>query len=193
MGYILKGLNLGCGWQILKSTEEIEWVNLDSDARGGAQVVRDVLRGLPFADNTFDQVFCSHFLEHFGGEDLVFLMGEIHRVLKPRGMMAVLSPYYLHHSSRGDPHHKVFMDERFFESWWFPNVGAMQVGVRGFFHPLVCEVADNSELRVKMVKVPAETLQSYIEVMGVGMESGRRGPPNWQELLKGKLFYEVAK
>jgi predicted SAM-dependent methyltransferase len=37
---------------------------------------------LPYADNTFDFVYCSHVLEHLLSNEQIFLFSEISRVLK---------------------------------------------------------------------------------------------------------------
>lgn len=45
---------------------------------------------LPFAEHTFDAVICSEVLEHV--EHYEQLLGEIHRVLKPGGQLAISVP-----------------------------------------------------------------------------------------------------
>lgn len=55
----------------------------------------DILRnvdkhGLPFDSDSVDEVRASHFLEHC--HDLVFIMNEIHRVLKPGGIVTITVP-----------------------------------------------------------------------------------------------------
>lgn len=48
---------------------------------------------LPFADNTFDKIVCSEVLEHI--PDYKAALAEIHRVLKPHGLLAISVPRYL--------------------------------------------------------------------------------------------------
>jgi SAM-dependent methyltransferase len=45
---------------------------------------------LPFADHAFDKVICSEVLEHI--PDYKGALAEIHRVLKPRGLLAISVP-----------------------------------------------------------------------------------------------------
>jgi len=60
----------------------------------GQEIVRDVRRGIPFNDNTFDEVYTSHFMEHVpSGEELYFVMEEIYRVLKPEGKLTIRVPH----------------------------------------------------------------------------------------------------
>lgn len=47
---------------------------------------------LPFADHTFDKIICSEVLEHI--PDYQQALGEIHRVLKPSGLLAISVPRY---------------------------------------------------------------------------------------------------
>ncbi len=47
---------------------------------------------LPFADATFDRIVCSEVLEHL--TDYPAALGEIHRVLKPGGLLAISVPRY---------------------------------------------------------------------------------------------------
>src|SRR5690606_36997727 len=47
---------------------------------------------LPFPDHTFDKVICSEVLEHI--PDYQQAIEEIHRVLKPNGLLAVSVPRY---------------------------------------------------------------------------------------------------
>ncbi|HEY5679623.1 MAG TPA: class I SAM-dependent methyltransferase [Pseudomonadales bacterium] len=47
---------------------------------------------LPFADATFDKVICAEVLEHI--HDYENVLGEIHRVLKPGGTLAVSVPRF---------------------------------------------------------------------------------------------------
>jgi len=45
---------------------------------------------MPFRDGSFDAVVCCYLLELMGGDDIVKTMGEMHRVLRPRGRLALV-------------------------------------------------------------------------------------------------------
>jgi SAM-dependent methyltransferase len=47
---------------------------------------------LPFADASIDKIICSEVLEHI--EDYSVVLNEIHRVLKPNGLLAISVPRY---------------------------------------------------------------------------------------------------
>jgi SAM-dependent methyltransferase len=185
-----KAINIGSGPGKQKSNEAIDWVNLDNNPEYQPDCLRNILQGIPFNDNSFDVAVCSHFLEHFNSDDLVFVMNEIHRVLKPQGELHVLSPYYKFWGAYQDPHHKIFFTEHAFEPWWFPNQSNFSMGIRGFFHPIVLEVAEEMEIRSVMRKIPAEQLKSYVEQVGEreeGVEGCRQ--PDWLEKLRGTKYY----
>jgi SAM-dependent methyltransferase len=54
-----------------------------------AKVKMDV-QAIPFADNSFDVIFCNHILEHVA--DDITAMSEMYRVMRPEGWGVMLSP-----------------------------------------------------------------------------------------------------
>lgn len=85
----MKYLNLGCGDYFSK---EKEWVNLDFVAAHEGVIAHNLLKGIPFEENTFDFVYHSHVLEHFSKEDGENLIYECFRVLKPNGVLRIAIP-----------------------------------------------------------------------------------------------------
>ena len=80
-------LHLGCGREIREG-----WVNLDMLDLPGVDVVRDVLRGLPFNDETFEFIFSSNVLEHIPQSESIWIMNEIWRVTKFGGQFHCILP-----------------------------------------------------------------------------------------------------
>ncbi len=63
--------------------------------RGYAEIVQcDLLNRWPFEDESFDAVVCEQILEHFSDENVGFLLGEIHRTLKPGGFALIGTPVF---------------------------------------------------------------------------------------------------
>jgi len=82
----MKRLNLGCGVYIRKG-----WINLDSHDKCGADVVWDLNKlPLPFKDDEFDYIYCSHVLEDF--IDPIPIMDEMIRITKPNGLIEIRVP-----------------------------------------------------------------------------------------------------
>lgn len=80
-------LNVGCGTRFHK-----DWTNVDMVSTAEGVIAANLLKGIPFEDNTFDAVYHSHVLEHFtrkGGEHFV---SECVRVLKPGGVLRISTP-----------------------------------------------------------------------------------------------------
>ncbi|MDD3083680.1 MAG: methyltransferase domain-containing protein [Candidatus ainarchaeum sp.] len=59
--------------------------NIDVDIVGDA-------RKLPFSDNKFETVFSRFFLEHLFRKDALIALKEMHRILKPNGILEIIVP-----------------------------------------------------------------------------------------------------
>ena len=184
-------LCVGCGFDKQISDELHDWINLDSNPMCRPDRLRDIRKGMPFSDNTFDLIYCSHVLEHFGGEDFVFIMNELHRILKPYGELTIVSPYYKHFGAWTDPHHKMFFNEHTFEHYWFPNVTGLNMGINGWFYPIVNEVAEEQELRVIMQKVSGDVLMDYINKLGIKKGIDNWDTPDFTPMFKDKKYYDL--
>lgn len=86
----------------------------------GQQYKRDLRRGLPFDNDSIDEVFADNFLEHipkqehFGQDDFAFIMDECLRVLKKGSRMKIVVPYAGTKSHYKDPtHHRAFTTDTF--------------------------------------------------------------------------------
>jgi SAM-dependent methyltransferase len=82
-------LNLGCGSTFINSKN---WTNVDFVPAGSAVLKHDLLQPLPFLDKTFDLVYTSHFVEHIPLEKVSNFLKECFRVLKPGGVLRVVTP-----------------------------------------------------------------------------------------------------
>ncbi len=95
-------LNVGCGatrpgepWTNLDQLHDVlkpgtpERTNLDLEKN---YVNWDIALSLPFEEETFDGVLCSHVLEHFDCQDAVRIITRCRRVLKPEGIFVASVP-----------------------------------------------------------------------------------------------------
>lgn len=95
-------LNLGSG----KSKME-GFLNVDTIMFEGVDVQHDLgSGGWPWPDNSVDEIFCSHFLEHLEARERVCFWNELYRVLKPGCGGKVITPYWSSGRAYGDPTHK---------------------------------------------------------------------------------------
>lgn len=74
------------------------WVNIDilpvqKYVKPGHRFLRRDLRyGIPYSDNAVDLIRASHLVEHLELADGHSLLAEIHRVLKPGGLVRIMAP-----------------------------------------------------------------------------------------------------
>jgi predicted SAM-dependent methyltransferase len=66
------------------------WTTADLSA--GCDLVLDLAKPLPFPDNSVEKIYSSHVLEHFYYNDLLKLLSECRRVLKPSGVFSASVP-----------------------------------------------------------------------------------------------------
>jgi len=94
-----KILDVGCGTGkfISNSPSRIKGVDHNKDSveaciKKGYDVVRAEVTKLPFNDNSFDGVHCSHVIEHLQPEKAYKLLSELVRVLKKDGILIIRTP-----------------------------------------------------------------------------------------------------
>jgi predicted SAM-dependent methyltransferase len=69
------------------------WVNIDARRHRDSELVLDVRRGLPLADNQAARIFAEHVVEHLDfRHDIPRVFGEFHRVLRPGGVLRIVVP-----------------------------------------------------------------------------------------------------
>jgi len=102
----MRKLDLGCGKEKRKHHEQ-GFIGIDI-VDYGWNVVRDVTKGLPYDDNSIDEILADNFFEHLAPADWMYVLNECHRVLRPGGRINMLVPPYTHHNAYADPTHKSF-------------------------------------------------------------------------------------
>lgn len=105
------GLNVGSGQRPFHSTKEVEWVNIDSQAKWNPDLLCDGAH-LPYEDNTVDYFVLHHVLEHFGCGEGLGLIKEAHRVLKLGGSLLIFVPdmfVLAHRWLRGELETQIYM------------------------------------------------------------------------------------
>ena len=60
-------------------------------------IKHDIRKSLPFEPSSIDYVYSSHFLEHVTKQDAQTILENIHKILKPSGLLRITVPdmYYL--------------------------------------------------------------------------------------------------
>lgn len=97
-----RALDVGCGGRKLPGSH-----GMDILALPGVDTVHSFNQlPWPFEPNTFDLIFLNHALEHV--DDVVAVMNELHRVLKPGGRAVIQVPYFRCVDAYNDPTHTHF-------------------------------------------------------------------------------------
>lgn len=80
-------LNIGCGEDIKKG-----WINLDQDNHDGVNIVHKIRNDnfLPFKENSFDVVLCSHVIEDL--DNPIIVIKDMIRILKKGGLLIIRVP-----------------------------------------------------------------------------------------------------
>ncbi len=91
-------LDIGCG-----KRKRPGYIGIDISQLPGLDLVNNIKQGLSFADNSVDEIYCAHVLEHIA--DLESVMKEFHRVLKTGASLIIRVPHCFSPSAFGDPTH----------------------------------------------------------------------------------------
>lgn len=108
----MRKVNIGCA-----TYHAPGFINIDINPLVKPDMVRDVTRGLPFDDSSVGEVLTSHFLEHIDSRDLLFLVGEIYRVLAGGGVWSIVVPL----GNTGDLDHRMQFTEDSFDGLTRPE------------------------------------------------------------------------
>ncbi len=84
-----KAINLACGGNLCN---QLGWVNADHSPSTRDVMKVNLLKPLPFHENTFDIVYHSQFIEHLSMGQAGGFLKECFRVLKPNGVLRVVTP-----------------------------------------------------------------------------------------------------
>lgn len=91
-------VNLGCGNRRVDG-----YAGLDRHPCGGADVLGDLVRGLPFRDDSVSAFLLDNVIEHI--PDIPALMAEIVRTGRHGARIIILTPHFTSLSSWKDPTH----------------------------------------------------------------------------------------
>lgn len=101
-------LDLACG-----RNKKEGFIGVDIVPLEGVDVVYDLEKlPWPWEDNSVDEIYCSHFIEHVS--DLVSFIDEVYRVLKVGSKAVFRAPYYSSIRATQDPTHKHMISETTF-------------------------------------------------------------------------------
>lgn len=89
-------LNIGCGPDIAKDTDEYKWINVDKYPLDPKVQQGDITRLFDFKDNSVDYIKCHYILEHLDYPSEKYAWHEMVRILKKGGKLEIRVPDILH-------------------------------------------------------------------------------------------------
>ncbi len=117
-----KGLQIGCGTLILPG-----WINTDVLGTPGIDFPLNILKPLPFPDNSLDAIYAEEVVEHIERRHVKPFLSGACRVLKPGGVLRFTTPdlrsiceIYLGISKRSTlkEHQTTWLEEEFSPHYW---------------------------------------------------------------------------
>lgn len=88
-------LNLGCGSTPLKSSDEVQYINVDMGVKHELIFNFDITKTpYPFPPEDFDEIYFFHTIEHIPEEQHAALLCEFRRVLKNEGRICLAYPEF---------------------------------------------------------------------------------------------------
>jgi predicted SAM-dependent methyltransferase len=137
----MKILDVGCGINKFEKS-----IGIDNSDNSLADVIHDLnVFPYPFPDDEFDLVYCRDVLEHL--DNIMSVMTEIYRILKPAGMLKIVTPHYTSDNSYTDPTHRHHFSVRSFDYFILEKDLA-----KGIYAPILFEEL-NKRIRFKPLPI----------------------------------------
>jgi len=135
-------INLGCGFR-----KEDGFINIDNRSEVKPDIVADATYHLPFKDNSIKEVRANDFLEHIPIGKTVFVIEEIYRVLKDRGIFNSFTPSSEGRGAFQDPTHVSFWNQN---SWFYYMYDEYRnlYGIKAKFLGKVQDMVTSPELKI---------------------------------------------
>lgn len=94
-------LDLGCGPNAREGFLGVDRIDFKK-----GNMVADLREKWPWADNSVDEVHCSHFVEHLAARERIHFCNELYRVLKPGAKASIIVPHWNSSRAYGDMTHQ---------------------------------------------------------------------------------------
>ena len=107
---ITKKINYGSGENYKEG-----WINIDINENNKVDlIINSTQTDLPFKDNSIDYILMDNVAEHIYPEQLLKLLLEFHRILKPTGEIEIYSPHFTSIARKYLEHVKSFGIDSFY-------------------------------------------------------------------------------
>ena len=99
-------INVGCG-----PYKRDGYINIDKNETWSPEVVLDVRQGLPYDDDSIDEISAYHFIEHLTKDEIISFLADCYKKLKSNGLLDLIFPLGV----TWDLDHKSFLGEDSFK------------------------------------------------------------------------------
>lgn len=103
-------------WVLKEVVESDMKYSADAVQVGGGKWRYGAKGASPIADNSIEEVHCSHFVEHLTGPERIHFVNELYRVLIPGGKATIITPHWASCRAYGDLTHQWPPVSEF---WWY--------------------------------------------------------------------------
>jgi len=171
----MKKLNLGCGNDYKKSTNNVKWTNLDFNKEVKADIYHDLNKKLPFKDNEFDYILADNVIEHVS--NLFVLIDELWRISKPNAIIEIFAPHFSGIYAFKHPAHRQYFGIGSFDT--YKPISGLDKGFQGerygkarfkilqqkllYFHHNAAEIPLLSKLPINFLFNFSRTYQLILE------------------------------
>ena len=85
-------LDLGCSTLKKEGYVGIDIVDYTAKYPAGEFVKADLFYSMPFEDDSIEEVYASHFIEHIPQDRVIWFFNEVYRILIPNGIFEIYFP-----------------------------------------------------------------------------------------------------
>jgi len=116
-------LDLGCGGLPERWKKGFTGVDIAdySDTYPGEFIQADLFVEMPFGNNSIEEVYSSHFIEHIPQNKVIWFFNEIYRILVTGGLLEIYVPPSTGRGAFCDPTHRSYWNDlsfRYYDMSW---------------------------------------------------------------------------
>ena len=116
-------LDIGCGSLPARWKKDFTGVDIVdySDIYSGQFIQANLFKEFSFDDNSIEEIYCSHFIEHVPQDKVIWFFNEIYRILIPGKIFEILVPPSSGRGAFCDPTHRSYWNDlsfRYYDMTW---------------------------------------------------------------------------
>ena len=156
-------LNLGCGKNLKEGYVGVDIIDYLDIFPKGTFVQADLFKEFPFDDNSTEEVYAAHFIEHIPQDRVIWFFNEVYRILIPNGIFEIHVPPTQSPDGKAcrgafaDPTHRSYWNDlsfRYFDMSWKGAYGIRgNYGIKCNFKQVKVEFIHETNLHVILQKV----------------------------------------